>query len=210
MTVVNRRSHLLLYNSSTCLVGHRIRIVLAEKGVEYDVCYVDPDNLPEKVFELNGSGELPILAGRDVVLYKYSRIITEYIDERFPHPPLLPVDPVEKAIVRITLERLKIEWFSHVQVIEQGSKREADKARKLLRENILSSTAIFGHKLYFMSDEFTLLDAYIAPLMWRLPYYKVKLPAEATEIHNYCERIFSREGFKESLTEEEMEMRNPL
>jgi RNA polymerase-associated protein len=203
--VSNKRSVMTLYSDPMNPYCHRVRLVLAEKKITYEVEDIDPLNMPEALMELNPYGTLPTLVDRDLKLYE-SRIIMEYLDERFPHPPLLPVDPVSRSSSRLLLYRVENDWYSLMDIILAG-KKEAAKARKELRESLLSTAPVFGAKPFFMSDEFTLVDCAIAPLLWRLPVLGVEIPASAKGIHSYAKRLFERESFTHSLSEAEREMR---
>jgi RNA polymerase-associated protein len=203
--VSNKRSVMTLYSDPVNPYCHRVRLVLAEKNITYEVEDIDPLNMPEELMELNPYGTLPTLVDRDLKLYE-SRIIMEYLDERFPHPPLLPVDPVSRSTSRLLLFRVENDWYSQMDTILAG-KKEAAKARKELRESLISTAPVFGAKPFFMSDEFTLVDCAIAPLLWRLPVLGVEIPASAKGIHNYAKRLFERESFTQSLSEAEREMR---
>lgn len=196
-----------LFSNPTCPHSHRVRIVLAEKGISLDVVDVETGSLPEDLIELNPYNSVPTLVDRDLVLYD-SRVIAEYLDERFPHPPLMPVDPVSRARFRLALYHIERDWYSLVDDLERGDKRTANRARKSLRESLLSSTELFGVKPYFMSDEFSLVDCSIAPILWRLPRWEIDLPpSHARNIIKYAETLFSRPSFRTSLTELELEMR---
>jgi RNA polymerase-associated protein len=187
--------------------SHRTRIVLAEKGISIDVVSVEPGKLPEDLLDLNPYHSVPTLVDRDLVLYD-SRVIIEYLDERFPHPPLMPVDPVTRAQFRLALYRIERDWYSLIQAIEQESdKRQALKHKKILRDTILQSTELFKIKPYFLSEEFSLVDASIAPVLWRLPHYEIELPPQAQPIVKYANLVFSRPAFREALSEREQEMR---
>ncbi len=203
--VSNKRSVMTLYSDPVNPYCHRVRLVLAEKNITYEVEDIDPLNMPEELMELNPYGTLPTLVDRDLKLYE-SRIIMEYLDERFPHPPLLPVDPVSRSTSRLLLFRVERDWYQQMDVILSG-KKEAAKARKELRESLISTAPVFGAKPFFMSDEFTLVDCAIAPLLWRLPILGVEIPASAKGIHAYAKRLFERESFMQSLSEAEREMR---
>jgi len=203
--VSNKRSVMTLYSDPVNPYCHRVRLVLAEKNITYEVEDIDPLNMPEELMELNPYGTLPTLVDRDLKLYE-SRIIMEYLDERFPHPPLLPVDPVSRSTSRLLLFRVEHDWYRLMDVILSG-KKEATKARKELRESLITTAPVFGAKPYFMSDEFTLVDCAIAPLLWRLPDLGVEIPATAKGIHSYSKRLFERESFDQSLSEAEREMR---
>ncbi|MEJ2394844.1 MAG: glutathione S-transferase N-terminal domain-containing protein [Candidatus Thiodiazotropha sp.] len=203
--VSNKRSVMTLYSDPINPYCHRVRLVLAEKNITYEVEDIDPLNMPEELMELNPYGTLPTLVDRDLKLYE-SRIIMEYLDERFPHPPLLPVDPVSRSTSRLLLFRVENDWYRQMDIILTG-KKEATKARKELRESLITTAPVFGAKPFFMSDEFTLVDCAIAPLLWRLPTLGVEIPASAKGIHTYAKHLFERESFNQSLSEAEREMR---
>ena len=194
-----------LYSDPTDPYCHRVRMVLAEKNITYEVEDIDPLNVPEEVMELNPYGTLPTLVDRDLKLYE-SRIIMEYLDERFPHPPLLPVDPVSRSTSRLLMYRVETDWYRQLDIIMSG-KKEAAKARKELRESLISTAPVFGAKPFFMSDEFSLVDCAIAPLLWRLPEMGIEIPASAKGLHEYSKRLFEKESFTKSLSEAEQEMR---
>ena len=196
-----------LYSRPSCPHSHRVRLVLAEKGIAMDVVNVEGSKLPEDLLDLNPYHSLPTLVDRDLVLYD-SRVIIEYLDERFPHPPLMPVDPVTRAQFRLALYRIERDWYTLVQQIEaEPDKKQTVKLKKILRDTILQSTELFKIKPYFLSDEFSLVDASIAPVLWRLPYYEIDLPPQAQPIIKYASLIFSRPAFREGLSEKEQEMR---
>ncbi|MES9943044.1 MAG: stringent starvation protein SspA [Candidatus Thiodiazotropha sp. 6PLUC2] len=203
--VANKRSVMTLYSDPTDPYCHRVRMVLAEKNITYEVEDIDPLNVPEEVMELNPYGTLPTLVDRDLKLYE-SRIIMEYLDERFPHPPLLPVDPVSRSTSRLLMYRVESDWYSLLDIIMSG-KKEAAKARKELRESLITTAPVFGAKPYFMSDEFSLVDCAIAPLLWRLPELGIEIPASAKGLYEYSQRLFEKESFIKSLSEAEQEMR---
>lgn len=195
-----------LFSDPQDLQSHRVRVVLAEKGVACDVVDVDPANMPEDVLDLNPYASTPLLVDRELALFD-ARVIMEYLDERFPHPPLLPVDPVSRANARQFIFRVERDWFELVTQIHGGGKN-ATKARKELREALTTTAPIFGAKSFFMSDEFSLVDASIAPLLWRLPALGVELTGPAAKVVNtYATSLFKRPGFLISLTEAEREMR---
>ena len=195
-----------IYSSPSCPWCHRTRIVLAEKDITCETVDVDLNKLPEDLAELNPYNTVPTLIDRDLVLYD-SRIIIEYLDERFPHPPLMPVDPVSRAKTRIALMRIEQDWYPLVNDILTKSEKLVTKARKELRESLIASTEVFKAKTYFLSEDFSLVDATIAPILWRLPVLGIELPKEAKPVLTYAERIFKRKTFIESLTETEREMR---
>lgn len=208
MGVVAKRSSMTFMSDPTCHYSHRVRIVLAEKGVAVDIRDVDPENKPQELAEINPYNNLPTLVDRDLVLYQ-PNVMMEYLDERFPHPPLLPVYPVARAQSRLHLYRIEQDWCRLVdQILDPKTKETpANRARKELRESLLATAPIFTDLPYFMSEDFTLVDCAVAPLLWRLPSLGIELPKQAKELDAYAERLFARESFKESLSELEKEMR---
>jgi RNA polymerase-associated protein len=197
-----------LYSNPNCLYSHRVRLVLAEKGITIDIVNVDGGDLPEDLLDINPYHSVPTLVDRDLVLYD-SRVIMEYLDERFPHPPLMPVDPVSRAQVRLALFRIEKDWYSLVDRLSAADdRRQAQQARKILQESLLSSAEVFAARRFFLSDEFSVVDASIAPLLWRLPAYGIELPGAAAQpVRRYMDDIFGRRAFKESLTDAEQEIR---
>jgi len=205
--IANRRSVMTLYSKPTCIHSHRTRLVLAEKNVNIDITSVDGPELPEDLMDLNPYHTMPTLVDRDLVLYD-SRVIIEYLDERFPHPPLMPVDPVTRAQFRLALFRIETDWYQLAEQYDaEGDRKLSSKSRKLLRESILASVDLFAAKPYFLSDEFSLVDCSIAPILWRMPAYGIELGSQAEPIEAYMKRVFERRSFQESLTELEQEMR---
>lgn len=205
--ISNRRSVMTLFSKPTDLWSHRTRLVLAEKSINIDIVDVDEGNLPEDLLDLNPYNSVPTLVDRDLVLYD-SRVIIEYLDERFPHPPLMPVDPVTRAQFRLALYRIEKDWYSLAEeVLEGGDRKPVARAVKDLEESILSSVDIFAAKRFFLSDEFSLVDCTIAPVLWRLPVFGIKLPSQARSILRYMDDVFSRPSFQASLTELEQEIR---
>ncbi|MCB1849839.1 MAG: glutathione S-transferase N-terminal domain-containing protein [Gammaproteobacteria bacterium] len=206
MTVVaNKRSVMTMYSDPGSPYSHRVRLVLAEKNITVEVLDVDPLNISDDIMDLNPYGTLPTLVDRDLVLYE-SRIIMEYLDERFPHPPLMPVDPVSKASSRLFLHRVDHDWYRLMDQILAGGKQAA-KARKELRESLTVTAPVFASKPFFMNSEFSLVDCAIGPLLWRLPMLGVELPAQAKAVNDYAKSLFARQSFKDSLTELEEDMR---
>ncbi len=205
--IANRRSVMTLFSRPTCPYSHRARLVLAEKSINIDIIDVEGGTLPEDLLDLNPYNTVPTLVDRDLVLYD-SRVIMEYLDERFPHPPLMPVDPVTRAQFRLALYRIETDWYSLAGEIDEGGDRKpVSRARKILRESILTSAEIFTAKRFFLSDEFSLVDCTIAPILWRLPVYDIDLGSQGRVMHRYMDEVFSRPSFQESLTELEQEMR---
>jgi RNA polymerase-associated protein len=180
--------------------------VLAEKNISVEVVKVEGPDLPEDLLDLNPYHSVPTLVDRDLVLYD-SRVIIEYLDERFPHPPLMPVDPVTRAQFRLALYRIEKDWYSLAEQIEAASDaKQVSRTRKILEESIVASAEVFSAKKFFLSDEFSLVDCSIAPILWRLQVYGIELPPPAQPIRNYMNEVFSRRSFQESLTELEHEM----
>jgi stringent starvation protein A len=204
--IPNRRSVMTLFNSPKCAHCHRVRMVLSEKGVTYETMDLDMENLPEELGEYNPYRALPTLVDRDLSLYDV-RVITEYLDERFPHPPLMPVDPVQRAQARLALYRLEMDWYPLLDDVIRGGEKKQARARKLLREGVTEANELFAAKPYFLSDEYSLLDCAVAPILWRLPHYGVEVPAEAKAVNAYQKRIFARASFRQSLVPGERDMR---
>jgi RNA polymerase-associated protein len=199
------RTILTLYSASDEVQCHRVRLVLAAKGVVYDLVTVNPAKPPEDLLDLNPYNSVPTLADRDLVLYDTS-VICEYLDERYPHPPLMPVDPLSRARLRLATVRIERDWLPFVAQIRAGG-RPADTARKRLRETLLASIPLFKAAKFFLNPELSLTDCALAPLIWRLPSLNVALPREAQVINDYGDRIFRNPGFTRSLTPEEKLLR---
>jgi stringent starvation protein A len=203
-----RRSVMTLYSGALDIESHQVRIVLAEKGVSVDVLNTDENHPCEDLAELNPYNSLPTLVDRELVLYQ-PRVIMEYLDERFPHPPLLPVYPVARAKSRLMMYRIERDWYSLLAAIREDTTEKAALARRDLRESLVALSPIFGEMPYFLSDDFSLVDCCIAPLLWRLPTLGIELPAKpAKAILAYAERVFARDSFQVSLTEPERELRD--
>ena len=194
-----------LYSGTTDPYSHRCRIVLFEKGMDFQVIDVDLANKPEDLAVINPYNHVPVLVERDLVLSE-ANIINEYIDERFPHPQLMPPDPVQRAQARQLLNGMEREIFSFIEPIERNLKT-ADKARSEIRDRLIEIAPIFNKQKHLMSDEFSMLDVAIAPLLWRLDHYEISLPKTAAPLFKYAERIFSRQGFIDSMTPQEKIMR---
>jgi RNA polymerase-associated protein len=203
----NKRSSMAFFSDPDDHYCHRVRIVLAEKGVTVDVINVEPDNHPEELAENNPYNTVPTLLDRDLALYE-PNIMMEYLDERFPHPPLLPVYPVARANTRLLMFRVQRDWCGLVDAISNPKTpaAAATKARKELRESLIGVAPVFAEMPYFMSEEFSLVDCCIAPILWRLPILGIDLPKQAKPLQDYMDRIFQREGFLASLSASEKEM----
>ncbi|MGB4857905.1 MAG: glutathione S-transferase N-terminal domain-containing protein [Dokdonella sp.] len=205
--VLNQRSRtvLTLYSAVDCLHCHRVRLVLAAKGVTYDLVPVDLNRPPEDLAEVNPYNSVPTLVDRDLVLYD-TNVICEYLDERYPHPPLMPIDPLTRARVRLAIVRIENDWLTLADTMEEGGKA-ADVARKALRDALIQNVQAFKASKFFLSPEMSLADCALAPLIWRLPSLDIKLPPSAQVIHDYGERIFRNPGFTRSLMPEERALR---
>lgn len=214
-----RHPMMTLLSGANCVFSHCCRMVLLEKDVEHSVEYVNVGEVPPRLGELNPYAETPTLLDRDLVLYE-TRVIVEYLDERFPHPPLLPIDPVARAKTRLMIARLTRDWLfqvNQVQLEESKAKARskplskaaaaaAEELRGEIRDGLLALTPLFSQKPFFLSDEYTLADAYFTPLLWRLPSLGVQLPKQAAPLSEYAERMFRRLTFFESLSPQEAEL----
>lgn len=212
MGVVTKRSSMTFFSNPKDHYCHRVRIVLAEKGVTVDIVDVEENDKPEDLAQLNPYNEVPTLVDRELTLYQ-ANVIMEYLDERFPHPPLLPVYPVARAHSRQLIHRIERDWCGHVDAILAGAEKEASltKRRKELRESLIAVSPIFLEKPFFMNEEFTLVDCAVAPILWRLPVLGLDLPAKQCKaMLEYAERMFDRDSFQASLSEQEREIRSPL
>lgn len=195
-----------LYSTVTCPFSHRCRIVLHEKDMDFQVIDVDPNNIPEDIAVISSYSKVPILVERDLVLYE-ANIINEYIDDRFPHPQLMPAEPVMRARARLLLHRFEKELFCHIESLEQGDQKAVDKIRAEIANGLTMIAPIFDKQKYMLGDEYTMLDVAIAPLLWRLDHYGIKLPKQAAPLLKYAERLFSRPLFIDALTPSEKLMR---
>lgn len=208
MTVVaNKRSVMTLFSRPTCPDCHRVRIVLAEKGITYQTVLLEDGDIPEDLIDLNPYQSAPTLVDRELALYE-ARLIMEYLDERFPHPPLMPVDPVSRARFRLAMYRIERDWYTLIQELDrQRTGKPAARIRKQLGEQVAASSEVFAACPFFLSDEYSIVDSTILPVLWRLPHYGVELPPQAAPVLEYAERMFAREPFQLSLTEAERDMR---
>ena len=195
-----------LYSGTTCPFSQRCRIVLFEKGMDFQIIDVDVHNKPEDLAVMNPYNRVPVLVERDLILHE-ANIINEYIDERFPHPQLMPADPVMRGRARLFLHSFEQELFSHVEVIEHGSQKAADKGRVAVRDSLAQLAPLFAKQKFMLGEEFSMLDVAIAPLLWRLDYYGIAMPKQAAALLKYGERLFSRPAFIEALTPSEKAMR---
>jgi RNA polymerase-associated protein len=204
MAIIAKRTIMSLYSDSDDIYSHQVRIVLAEKGVNIEIMFAKSGDASEELLAINPYGTVPTLIDRDLVLYE-ARIIMEYLDERFPHPPLLPVYPVARAETRKMMHRIEQDWYSLLQNIYTNSDNDGD--RDQLRESLSSLEPIFADKPYFLSDEFSLLDCALAPLLWRLPRLGIDISKDLRGLTAYMNRVFNRESFQASLTDAERQLR---
>ena len=205
-TVTNRRSVMTLFTDPKDLQGHSVRLVLMEKDINVEINYVTDENKPEDLNTLNPYGKLLTLIDRDLVLYD-SQIMMEYLDERYPHPPLMPVDPVARAANRQLRYRISQDLYSLAFDIENGDQLLSEKSKKLLTDNLLILAPIFDQFKYFMSDEFSLVDLCMSTILWRLEHWDIRLGLSGKQLTKYAEQIFEMETFQSSLSDFEREMR---
>jgi len=205
--LAGRRPVMTLFSNGACPQSHRVRLVLAEKGIAVDVVEVGSEVLPEDLIELNPYASVPTLADRDLVLYN-TQIIMEYLDDRYPHPPLMPVDTVARARIKLYIYRMERDWYNLLESFTMRDEKRAAQARKTMRDGLTVIAPIFEQKPFFMSNEMTLADCTLLPLLWRLPSYAIELPPEAKAVLQYAERLFSRPAFKRSLSAAERELRS--
>ena len=206
VTSVRLRNTLSLFSARDCVVCHRVRLVLAAKGVSYEMIPVDIANPPEDLVDLNPYHSVPTLVERDLVLYS-AGVISEYLDERYPHPPLMPVDPLSRARIRLAMQRLEIDWVPQVQAMQAGTKSQAETGRKRMKELLMQSLPLFKASKFFLNPEMSLADCALAPIIWRLPSLGVELNKDLKIIDDYGMRIFRNPGFMRSLTPEEKVLR---
>ncbi|MFI4959190.1 stringent starvation protein A [Rhodanobacter sp. B05] len=199
------RNALTLYTTADDIQCHRARLVLAAKGVSYERVLVDPARPPEDLVDLNPYASTPTLIDRELTLFD-TAVVCEYIDERYPHPPLMPIDPQSRARLRVAAVRIEKDWLPEVDTIRAGG-RPADAARKRLREHLLSTVPLFKASKFFLNPEMSLADCLVAPVIWRLPWLEVDLGREGKPIIDYGERLFHSQGFARSMTEQEKAMR---
>lgn len=203
--ITTRKSVMTLFTSPTCALSHCARLVMHEKGVTADIEFFDINEPPEDLLELNPTGASPTLIERDLVLYD-SRIIMEYLDERFPHPPLHQMDPVSRANSRMLIKRIDQDWYQLLDEILNSGEKKSARAKKMLKESLIAASPVFESQPYFMSNDYSLIDCAIAPLLWRLPSLGIDINVLGTAITDYSNRLFSRDAFQKSLSDAEKEM----
>ena len=203
---IKGRSTMALYSSDRSIHCHRVRFVLAEKGINVDIINIsDNESASADLAELNPYNETPTLVDRDLLLHN-AGVINDYLDERYPHPPLMPVDPVSRARLRLIHHRVIRDWYPMADKIENAEAAEADKVRQQLTESIVAANDLFKHSDFVLGDELSLVDCTLAPLFWRLPVYGINLGKPGATVQGYIQRLISRKSFKVSLTRAEREM----
>ena len=210
MVSLSNRTSMALFSDPLDHYSHRVRIVMCEKGVASEIIDTDSNKLSAEILEVSPYAELPVLVDRDVCLYD-SVILMEYLDERFPHPPLLPVYPVSRAHIRLFIQRIQRDWCEIFDTLIEGvSEAKTKKMRADLKSQILSMSPILKEKEYFMTDEFSLVDCCIAPILWRLPLIGIELQKDAKTkpVYEYMQRVFTKPCFIDSLSELEKEIRD--
>ena len=195
-----------LSSGTSCPFSQRCRIVLYKKGKDFQIIDVDMFNKPEDIAVMNPYNRLPVLVERDLILYE-SNIINEYIDERFPHPQLMPADPVMRARARLFLFNFEVELFSQIESLEKGNQKVQDRARQHVTDRLTELAPVFTKQKHMLGDDFSMLDVAISPLLWRLDYYGISLGKTAAPLMKYAERLFSRPAYIEALTPSEKVMR---
>ncbi len=203
-TLATRRSIMTLYSGTDCVLSHACRIVLQEKDIECEVVYTDPSDTCQELAEFNPYNETPTLVDRDLVLYD-PFIINEYLDERLPHPPLMPVDPVTRAKQRLMIMRLRRDWIDAFKAVQADKKNK--EAAKIIRDGFIAISPLFAEQDYAMGEEFSLVDVIFAPMLWRLPVMNIMLPKQAQVVEEYAERLFARQSFQDSLSDAERDLR---
>jgi RNA polymerase-associated protein len=201
-------SETVLYSAPNSLESHAIRFIASEKDLECDVMHTEFGDMPEELIAYNPTETMPTLFDRELILYDMA-VIMEYLDERFPFPPMLPIDPIDKAEKRTLIYRFtraKDNWYQLVDDVLNGTKKVADNSRKILTNNLIELVPLFEYKPFFKSDTLGAVDAAIAPVLWRLKAMNIELPASASAVNDYANRIFAVESFQESLTDAEKEM----
>ena len=203
-TLATRRSIMTLYSGTDCVLSHACRIVLQEKDIECEVVYTDPSDTCQELAEFNPYYETPTLVDRDLILYD-PFIINEYLDERLPHPPLMPVDPVSRAKQRLMIMRLNRDWFDSVKALQEDKRDKA--AHKVIRDGLIAISPLFAEQSHAMGDDYSLVDVILAPLLWRLPSLNIILPKQALVVEEYAERLFARQAFQDSMSDTERDLR---
>ena len=205
-SLLDRQFTIKLYSAPSCPQCHRVRFLLAEKELDYETIIVDANNRQPELAELNPYNSVPTLVDRDITVYE-PRIILEYIDERYPHPPMIPPDPISRAHFRLAMYHIEHDWYTQVKKLSSPSKRIASIAKQAMQEILITNADVFKAHRYFWGDEFSVLDCSIAPILWRLSSLDVDMPKKSNNpLRRYTKRIFERPSFRKSLTEAEIEI----
>ena len=205
-TIPSRNASMTLYSTESCIEGHACRIVLYEKQVECEVEFVDLAANPAVLGELNPYGESPTLADRELVLFG-AHIVAEYLDDRLPHPPLMPPDPVGRGRARMLIYRFRREWLNELRRLELRGEKPKIALRTAIRQDLAAMSPLLAHQDYLLGEEFSLADCFLMPVLWRLEHYKIELPVQTRPVAAYMHRVLSRESFKRSLSVIERDMR---
>lgn len=201
---------MILLSGPNCLLSHSCRIMLREKDIECHIEYISIHSDPARLGEHNPYGQTPTLIDRDLSLYTM-QVIAEYLDERFPHPPLMPIEPFARAKTRLTIARLLDDWLEPLAALGEGNIHQApDTLRKNLRDGLIAFESIISEQQFLTGDEYGMADAYLAPLLWRLPLLGLELPQQAAGMLRYQRELLTRPGFRDSLSEEEAELNDML
>lgn len=201
-----KKSAMALYCDANSIASHTLRLLLRDKDVECDMKYVNSEEREARLAELNPYAETPVLIDREMVLYEYYPVV-EYLDERFPHPPLLPVDPISRGKARLTIARMKRDWLDELDALTTNDEPIPDELKQTVKEGLTLLAPLFNHQPYFMGEDYSLVDVIIAPLLWRLENFGIELPTQAQPLLDYAERLFSRDQFQMSMTAQEIELR---
>ena len=196
---------MILYSERDNHYSHRVRIVLAEKDIACEIREFDIEEAPDDILSVSPYHKLPILVDRDLALYDTS-VMMEYLDERFPHPPLMPVDPVVRAKTRMVLHYIERDLYGLLNDIGSSGEKKSSQAKAQFKSNLMSAMDFFQSKKYFLGEDFSLIDCSMAPLLWRLPFYNITLPKNAKPLISYSEKIFDRKSFQENLSDFEQEI----
>ncbi len=203
--ITSRKSAMILFSTANCIMSHCARLVAYEKGVPAEIEFFDPNEPPEDLLEMNPNGNSPTFVERDLVLYD-ARIIMEYLDERFPHPALHQMDPVSRANARMLIKRIDQDWYPLLEEVLINGDKKAAKAKKMLKESLLSAAPVFEANTYFMSEEYSMIDCVMAPFLWRLPSIGIDIISLGKGVTAYSNRLFSRKAFQDSLSREEKDL----
>lgn len=206
---IAKKSAMSLHTDVNSISSHSLRILLRDKDVDCDMRYVNSDERREALLELNPYGETPVLIDREMVLYEFYPVV-EYLDERFPHPPLLPADPIGRGKARLVIARMNRDWMIDVDQAIGLDEPLSDELKQSIIDGLTALSPLFNHQLYFTGDDYTLVDVMIAPLLWRLKSLGIQLPEKAKPILDYADRLFAREQFEMSLSQQEMELNEEI